>query len=63
MYYKVRHNAEVQTRAIYRIPGATGDGKKQGIGSYFGERGSHTFFRAGLPGSFTSLIGSKTIAA
>lgn len=48
MYFKVRDNGAVKTKAIYSILGVTREGEKDVIGIYFGEHESSTFWRAVL---------------
>ncbi len=37
MYYKIRHNGTVETRAVYNILGVDTDGRKDLIGLYLSE--------------------------
>jgi putative transposase len=48
MYFKVRDNGTVKTKAIYSMLGVTREGEKDVIGIYFGEHESSTFWRSVL---------------
>lgn len=48
MYFKVRENGVVKTKAIYSILGVSLDGQKEVLGIYFGDHESSSFWRSVL---------------